>query len=105
MLKCSGPTGKLLPAVMPKALGGGSTSVAGGGSRNELPHSPLNIGVAEHDMQLAELVRPIGLVTCPNCRVDMPRVGLKETESDEKLREATYRCPQCQTETRRWIAL
>lgn len=56
-------------------------------------------------MQLAELVRPIGLVTCPNCRVDMPRVGLKEPESDEKLREATYRCPQCATETRRWIAI
>jgi hypothetical protein len=56
-------------------------------------------------MQLAELVRPIGLLTCPNCRVDMPRVGLKENESDKNLREATYRCPQCETETRRWIAL
>jgi hypothetical protein len=62
-------------------------------------------------MQLAELVRhhddrrAIGSVTCPNCRVDMPRIGLKDTESDEKLREATYRCPQCETETRRWIAL
>jgi hypothetical protein len=56
-------------------------------------------------MQLAELVRPIGLVTCPNCRVDMPRVGVKENESDEKLREVTYRCPRCETETRRWIAL
>ena len=56
-------------------------------------------------MQLAEIVRPIGSVTCPNCRVDMPRVGLKETGSDDKLCEATYRCPQCETETRRWIAL
>jgi hypothetical protein len=62
-------------------------------------------------MQLAELVRhhdarrPIGLVTCPNCRVDMPRIGLKETESDQNLCEATYRCPQCETETRRWVAL
>ena len=55
-------------------------------------------------MQLAELVRPIGLVTCPNCRVEMPRVGLG-SESDEKLREATYRCPRCETETRRWIAI
>jgi hypothetical protein len=61
-------------------------------------------------MLLAELVphhdnhRPIGLVTCPNCRVDMPRVGLRDTESNNKLHEATYRCPQCETETRRWIA-
>jgi transposase-like protein len=62
-------------------------------------------GTLEHDMQLAELVRPIGLVTCPNCRVNMPRVRLKESESDKKLCEATYRCPQCETETRRWIAL
>ena len=63
------------------------------------------------DLQLAELVRhhdehrPIGLVTCPNCRIDMPRIGLKDTESDKNLREATYHCPQCETETRRWIAL
>ena len=59
-------------------------------------------------MPLAELVRhhdAIGLVTCPNCRVDMPRIGLKETETDQNLCEATYRCPQCATETRRWIAL
>jgi hypothetical protein len=61
-------------------------------------------------MQIAELVRrhddcrAIGLVTCPNCRVDMPRVGLKDAEFDKKLREATYRCPRCETETRRWIA-
>jgi hypothetical protein len=53
-------------------------------------------GISEHDMPLAELVRhhddrwPIGLVTFPNCRVDMPRVGLNDTESDRKLREATY---------------
>jgi hypothetical protein len=52
---------------------------------------------AERAMQLVELVRPIGF--------QMPRIGLKDTESDEKLREATYRCPQCETETRRWIAL
>jgi hypothetical protein len=61
-------------------------------------------------MPLAELVRhrddhrPIGLVTCPNCQIDMPRVGLKETEPDDKLQEATYRCPKCQTLTRRWMA-
>jgi hypothetical protein len=47
-------------------------------------------------MRFAELVRhhddhrSIGLVTCPNCRVDMPRVGLKDTESEKNLREATY---------------
>jgi hypothetical protein len=77
----------------------------------QIASSWLNTRISEHDMPLAELVRhhddhrPIGLVTCPNCRVDMPRIGLKETESDQNLCEATYRCPQCETETRRWIAL
>lgn len=56
-------------------------------------------------MDVAELVRPIGVVTCPNCQVEMPRIGLKQAETEPKLREATYRCPRCETETRRWIAL
>jgi hypothetical protein len=66
------------------------------GRWNKSPHSRLNTWPSEHDMQLAELVRhhddhrSIGLVTCPNCRVDMPRVGLKDTESEKNLREATY---------------
>lgn len=62
-------------------------------------------GTSERDMDVAELVRPIGVVTCPNCQVEMPRIGLKQAETEPKLREATYRCPRCETETRRWIAL
>jgi hypothetical protein len=52
-----------------------------------------------------DILCPVFQVTCPNCRIDMPRIGLKDTESDKNLREATYHCPQCETETRRWIAL
>jgi hypothetical protein len=66
-------------------------------------------------MPLAELVqpqqdknravgRPVGVVTCPNCRVEMPRISLQPSE-EANLYEAVYRCPQCGTETRRWIAL
>ena len=47
--------------------------------------------------------RPIGLVTYPNCRVVMPRISLQPSQ-EENLHEAVYRCPQCGTETRRWIA-
>jgi Zn finger protein HypA/HybF involved in hydrogenase expression len=64
-------------------------------------------------MPLAELVqpqrdkkgaidRPIGLVTCPNCRVVMPRISLQPSQ-EENLHEAVYRCPQCGTETRRGL--
>ena len=49
--------------------------------------------------------RPVGLVTCPNCRVEMPRISLKASEPENNLNEAVYRCPQCETETRRWIKL
>jgi hypothetical protein len=49
--------------------------------------------------------RPIGLVICPNCRVVMPRISLKPSEEENSLYEALHRCPQCSTETRRWIAL
>jgi hypothetical protein len=59
---------------------------------------------------LAELVQradtitsPVGVVTCPNCRVVMVRISLKPAQAD--LNEANYRCPRCQTETRRWIKL
>ena len=48
--------------------------------------------------------RPVGLVTCPNCRVEMPRISLQPSE-EANLHEGVYRCPQCGTETRRWIAL
>ena len=47
---------------------------------------------------------PIGQVTCPNCRVVMPRVSLKNGE-EKDLNEAVYRCPKCSTETRRWIKI
>jgi hypothetical protein len=49
--------------------------------------------------------RPVGLVTCPNCMVVMPRVSLKSSEAEKTLCEAIYRCPRCDAETRRWIAL
>jgi Zn finger protein HypA/HybF involved in hydrogenase expression len=44
----------------------------------------------------------IGQVTCPNCRVVMPRISL-QTNGGSSLHEAVYRCPQCETETTRWI--
>jgi hypothetical protein len=49
--------------------------------------------------------RSLGLVTCPNCRVEMPRISLKAADEENQLSEALYRCPRCQTETRRWIKL
>ena len=65
-------------------------------------------------MQLADLVQPrrdkngdgrrVGLVTCPNCRVVMPRISLQPSE-EENLHEAEYHCPRCDAETRRWIKL
>jgi hypothetical protein len=66
-------------------------------------------------MPLAELVqpqrdkngpmdRPIGLVTCPNCQVAMPRISLQPADQ-ENLHGAIYRCPRCDAETRRWIKL
>jgi hypothetical protein len=38
--------------------------------------------------------RPVGLVTCPNCRVVMPRISLKLAEEENDLNEAGYRCPK-----------
>jgi hypothetical protein len=48
--------------------------------------------------------RPIGLVTCPNCQVAMPRISLRPSDA-ENLYESIHRCPKCETETRRWIKL
>lgn len=67
-------------------------------------------------MPLAQLLRhrreiggdvnqPVGLVTCPNCLVLMARISLKSLPSEKTLHEATYRCPRCGAETRRWIKL
>ena len=52
-----------------------------------------------------EISHPIGLVTCPNCRVEMPRISLTEPEDEKALRKAIYRCPRCGAETGRWIVL
>ena len=46
----------------------------------------------------------IGQVTCPNCRVIMPRISL-EADHGDGLHEAVYRCPLCKTEMMRWIKL
>ena len=57
-------------------------------------------------VQLTDSIKPpIGLVTCPNCRVGMPRISLRPTQGENSLNEALYRCPRCKTETRRWIKL
>ena len=48
--------------------------------------------------------KPVGLVTCPNCRVVMARVSIKGSE-DADLCEAAFRCPKCGAQTRRWIKL
>lgn len=53
---------------------------------------------------LSRPMAPIGQVTCPNCRVVMPRISLKVDEGN-RLNEAVYRCPRCNTETMRWITL
>jgi hypothetical protein len=47
---------------------------------------------------------PVGLVTCPNCRVVMPCISRKGLEDEKGLHEAVYRCPQCGTETKRWTS-
>lgn len=36
--------------------------------------------------------KPIGQVTCPNCKVEMPRISLK-TDEGNRFNECTYRCP------------
>jgi hypothetical protein len=46
----------------------------------------------------------IGLVTCPNCYGLMRPVFIKPVDGEEGLREAAYRCPRCEAETRRWIS-
>ena len=57
-----------------------------------------------HDVNV-EVRRPVGVVTCPNCLVEMPRISLKRLEDGKALREAIYRCPRCDAETRRWIVI
>lgn len=51
-----------------------------------------------------DAANPIGLVTCPNCRVTMRCVVAKPVEGEDALLEALYRCPRCHAETRRWIS-
>jgi hypothetical protein len=88
----------------------------GGYLREQLTCSCLVVGMREEGMALPESLqlqgdrnggfsRPVGLVTCPNCQVLMPRISLKPSETANDLNEASYRCPRCGTETRRWIAL
>jgi hypothetical protein len=45
---------------------------------------------------------PIGLVTCPNCQVEMPRISLKPLGA-KKTSMKPSSLPQCATKTRRWI--
>ncbi|SHN80532.1 hypothetical protein SAMN05444170_4409 [Bradyrhizobium erythrophlei] len=45
----------------------------------------------------------IGRVTCPNCRLTMRLLAMKLVKGEAELREAAYRCPQCDAETRRWV--
>jgi hypothetical protein len=47
----------------------------------------------------------IGLVTCPNCQIAMRRFVIKLVKGESELREAAYRCPRCDAETKRWVKL
>ena len=58
----------------------------------------------QRDMNGGISRKPVGQVTCPNCRVVMPRISLQPSDA-ENLYEAVHRCPKCETETRRWIKL
>jgi hypothetical protein len=46
----------------------------------------------------------IGLVTCPNCKVTMRRSLMRPVEGESELREAVFRCPRCDAETKRWVS-
>ena len=46
----------------------------------------------------------IGIVTCPNCKITMRPAFIKPVDGEGLLREAAYRCPRCEAETRRWIS-
>jgi hypothetical protein len=65
------------------------------------------VGLAERQYDANDDIirKPIGLVTCPNCQVVMPRISLKVLADQKDLNEGLYRCRQCETETRRWIKL
>ena len=45
----------------------------------------------------------VGKVTCPNCRIAMRGGAMRPVEGVRELREAAYRCPQCDAETKRWV--
>jgi hypothetical protein len=64
---------------------------------------PLADRVQPHD-GIGRIGRPVGIVTCPNCLVEMPPVSAKRSEEDS-LSEVLYRCPRCEAETRRWVKL
>ena len=66
---------------------------------------PLAESVQPQRDKNSDNTRPVGLVTCPNCKVVMPRISLKLAEEETDLNEAGYRCPKCRTVTRRWIKL
>ena len=50
-------------------------------------------------------VEVVGLVTCPNCQVEMRRVSTKPVAGALELREAAYQCPRCGAETKRWVKI
>jgi hypothetical protein len=55
----------------------------------------------QHDIR-SDAGRPTGMVACPNCRVEMPRISLRASEAEKSLREAIYHCPRRGAETKRW---
>jgi hypothetical protein len=57
--------------------------------------------LAKHGMNV-EVCQQVGLVTCPNCQVLMPRVSLQAPENGKTLRKAVYCCPRCGAQTGRW---
>jgi hypothetical protein len=67
-----------------------------------MPPSPLT---RRQSGMHVEVCQQVGLVTCPNCQVLMPRISLEAPEAGNALRKALYRCPRCGAETARWIVL
>jgi hypothetical protein len=70
----------------------------------EPPKRPSPLTKRQSGMNV-EVCPPVGLVTCPNCQVAMPRISLTPPENEKPLRKAIYRCPRCGAETGRWIVL
>jgi hypothetical protein len=54
-------------------------------------------------LKLLDRTDTVGLVTCPNCRVTMRLGAIKQVAGVSELREAAYRCPRCDAETKRWV--